>query len=185
MTKEREPFLRWGEKPDTAFALGTNALDESEDLENRLSFMFSLWKDKRCGKHFPERCELDPTEFHRLWPITFLLERLGDVTADWRVRFAGSAYGAVYGREVTGAKVSEIISEELAPQVIADFRRYMDTAIPIVNSGETTWPDRGNVYRYQRLLLPFGNACDQSNEGQVTHLLGVAAFYNSSGAIVF
>lgn len=46
--------------------------------------------------------------------------------------------------------------------------------------GETNWPDRGNVYRYQRVLLPYGNEA-----GEVTHLLGVAAFFNSGGATVF
>lgn len=156
-----------------------------EQLEARLDFMFSIWREKQKGKSMPGRQDLDPTEFHRLWPITFLLERCGDGEADWQVRFAGSAYGSVYGREVTGTRVSEIISEDLAPQVLADFRRCTSTGAPIINSGETTWPERGNVYRYQRLLLPYGETTDEKGKGQVTHLLGVAAFFNSAGATVF
>ncbi|HKK29361.1 MAG TPA: PAS domain-containing protein [Alphaproteobacteria bacterium] len=157
--------------------------ESAMDLEARLQFMFALWRQKRNGKCLPARSDLDPTEFHRLWPVTFLLEHYGD--NDWSVRFAGSAYGAVYGREVTGTMVSEIISEDLAPEVLADFRRCMGSAKPVVNSGETTWPDHGNVYRYQRLLLPFGECSAGCTNPRVTHLLGVAAFYNSSGATVF
>jgi hypothetical protein len=156
-----------------------------EKLEARLGFMFALWRELRRGKALPSRADLDPTEFHRLWPITFLLERVDEGKEDWQVRFAGSAYGSVYGREVTGTLVSEIISEELAPQVLADFRHCTDRAEPVVNSGETTWPDRGSVYRYQRLLLPFGSEGRSGEEMQVTHLLGVAAFFNSSGTTVF
>ena len=156
-----------------------------EQLETRLDFMFAIWRGKQKGNTLPGRQDLDPTEFHRLWPIPFLLERCGEGEADWQVRFAGSAYGSVYGREVTGTRVSEIISEDLAPQVLADFRRCTSTGAPIINSGETTWPERGNVYRYQRLLLPYGQTTGENGEQQVTHLLGVAAFFNSSGATVF
>lgn len=153
---------------------------EAEDkLEDRLAYIFQIWKDKANGRPLPARSDLDPSEFHRLWPITFMLERDGD-SQDWFVRFAGAAYSSVYGREITGARVSEIVPESLAPQVVDDLKRCIAQKQPIVIDGETSWPDRGNVYRYQRVLLPFG-----SEDGQVTHLLGVAAFYNSKGAVVF
>ena len=170
---------------DAAVADPSAPEDAQEQLEARLDYMFSIWREKQRGRNLPDRADLDPTEFHRLWPVTFLLERCGDGDGDWQVRFAGSAYGSVYGREVTGTRVSEIISEDLAPQVLADFRRCTDTGTPIINSGETTWPERGNVYRYQRLLLPYGECRDEEGKTQVTHLLGVAAFFNSSGATVF
>lgn len=156
-----------------------------EKLEARLDFMYSIWRGKQKGESVPSRADLDPTEFHRLWPVTFLLERCSDSDDDWQVRFAGSAYGSVYGREVTGTRVSEIISEELAPQVLADFRRCTDTGVPILNCGETTWPEQGNVYRYQRLLLPYGESAADNGSRRVTHLLGVAAFFNSAGTPVF
>ena len=160
---------------------------DSAALEARLGYMYKLWQGKRNGRDCPDRRDLDPTEFHRLWPITFLLERCESSDDDWQVRFAGSAYGAVYGKEVTGTRVSDIISEDLAPHVLADFRRCSDTALPILNSGETTWPEKGNVYRYQRLLLPFrtDETDVDAGRGSVTHLLGVAAFFNSAGAVVF
>lgn len=154
-------------------------------LEARLDFMYALWRNKQNGKRLPARSDLDPTEFHRLWPVTFLLERCDEREGDWQVRFAGSAYGSVYGREVTGTRVSDIISEDLAPHVLADFRRCAESGAPVVNSGETTWPERGNVYRYQRLLLPYGHSDDGTGNFRVTHLLGVAAFFNSGGATVF
>ncbi len=156
-----------------------------KQLEARLDYMYSIWRAKQKDKPLPGRADLDPTEFHRLWPITFLLERCGDNDTDWKVRFAGSAYGSVYGREVTGTRVSEIISEDLAPQVLADFRRCTETGEPILNCGETTWPEQGNVYRYQRLLLPYGESKDDGGKRRVTHLLGVAAFFNSTGTPVF
>lgn len=154
-------------------------------LEPRLAFMYSLWQKKQNIKGLPTRVDLDPTEFHRLWPVTFLLERCDEPVIDWRVRFAGSAYGSVYGREVTGTRVSEIISEDLAPQVLADFRHCSESGLPVISSGETTWPERGNVYHYQRLLLPYGIVDCSKAEISVTHLLGVAAFFNTTGAAVF
>lgn len=156
------------------------AMDKDpEALEGRLSFIYDLWKAKRRGRPLPSRADLDPAEFHRLWPVTFLLEK-GAGSDEWHVRFAGAAYSSVYGREITGACVREIVPESLAPQVLADLRQCIEEREPIVIDGETNWPDRGNVYRYQRVLLPYGSA-----DGKVTHLLGVAAFYNSAGATVF
>lgn len=183
-----DEYMVTGEEgvPDTDGAATSDCSPAgNEQLEARLDFMFAIWRGKQNGKPLPDRADLDPTEFHRLWPVTFLLERCGSSDSDWQVRFAGSAYGSVYGREVTGTRVSEIISEDLAPHVLADFRRCMDTGTPVVNSGETTWPERGNVYRYQRLLLPYGECCGDDGKTQVTHLLGVAAFFNSTGATVF
>ncbi len=148
-------------------------------IDERLSYIQSLWASKRSCLHVPARAKLDPAEFYRLWPTTFLLEWDSGLS-DWWVRFAGSAYGAVYGREITGARVSEIVPVSLAPQVLADLKRCAEMGEPVRTNGETNWPDRGNVYRYQRVLLPFG---DES--GHVTHLLGVAAFFNSTGATVF
>jgi len=148
-------------------------------LEERLKFICDLWQEKCGSKSLPARADLDPTEFHRLWPVTFLLER-DEAEGEWYVRFAGAAYGSVYGREITGARVRDLVPENLAPQVLNDMRQCIDARKPVVTGGETNWPDRGNVYRYQRVLLPFGR-----DDGAVTHLLGVAAFYNSKGATVF
>ena len=185
MTEENNGHQAFAEQETTPSTDAAASDSAQEQLEARLDYMFSIWRGKQKGRTLPDRADLDPTEFHRLWPVTFLLERCGDGDGDWQVRFAGSAYGSVYGREVTGTRVSEIISEDLAPQVLADFRRCTDTGTPIIYSGETTWPERGNVYRYQRLLLPYGEARDEEGKTQVTHLLGVAAFFNSSGATVF
>lgn len=153
--------------------------EHTRALEARLSFIFDLWQKKRGTKAMPSRAELDPADFHRLWPVTFLLEK-GTTGDDWYVRFAGAAYSSVYGREITGAPVREIVPASLAPQVLADLKQCIEEHEPIVIEGETNWPDRGNVYRYQRVLLPYG-----TEEEGVTHLLGVAAFYNSAGATVF
>jgi hypothetical protein len=147
--------------------------------DGRLASIKSLWASKRHGRRIPKRADLDPAEFYQLWPISFLLE-WDPALSDWIVRFAGSAYGAVYGREITGARVSEIVPQTLAPQVLSDLRLCSERQEPILIDGETSWPDRGNVYQYQRVLLPFGDG-----GGKVTHLLGVAAFFNSAGATVF
>jgi hypothetical protein len=162
---------------DTAASPGH--LAASRKLEDRLSFICDLWHAKRGAKPLPSRGDLDPAEFHRLWPVTFLLEK-DENSGEWYVRFAGAAYGSVYGREITGDRVQDIVPENLAPQVLADLRQCEEAREPIVIENETNWPDRGNVYRYQRVLLPFGR-----ENGEVTHLLGVAAFYNSAGATVF
>ena len=68
-----------------------------QKLEERLSFICDLWQAKRGAKPLPTRAELDPAEFHRLWPVTFLLEK-DQSDGEWYVRFAGAAYGSVYGR---------------------------------------------------------------------------------------
>jgi hypothetical protein len=115
-------------------AAGEHAEPTGNNLEERLAFIRSLWNAKRDGKGIPARVDLDPAEFHRLWPVTFLLEREGE-TADWRVRFAGSAYGSVYGREITGARVSDIVPAPLAPQVLEDLRRCVEVKEPIVIDG--------------------------------------------------
>ena len=39
---------------------------------------------------------------------------------EWYVRFAGAAYGSVYGQEITGARVRDIVPEGLATHVLDD-----------------------------------------------------------------
>lgn len=70
--------------------------------------LFSYWASLRGEAPAPARSRLDPRDITRLLPTVSLTEVLPGEAVDFRIRLAGTALYNVYGREITGRRLSEV-----------------------------------------------------------------------------
>ncbi len=153
-------------------------LPENADPEMR--WMMDYWMSKRGDRSIPLRSDIDPLDFYMFWPTIYLLE--GRALEDLNVKFAGTAYRSLYGFEVTGRRIVDIIPEEMVPKVIEDYATCLGKSIPVYRESSMTWRERNAPVSYNRLLLPFGK-----NSQTVRYILGFAIIftYTNKEKIVF
>ena len=75
--------------------------------------LFGYWASLRRGARLPARLQIDPRDIKRLLPTVSLIDVVRD-PLDFRMRLAGTALYGVYGREITGKKLSEIYNTSAA-----------------------------------------------------------------------
>lgn len=143
-------------------------LPENADPEMR--WMVDYWTSKRGDRLIPLRSDIDPLDFYKFWPTIYLLE--GASLEELIVKVAGTAYRSLYGFEVTGRRIIDIIPEEIAPQVVEDYAACLDKSIPVYRESSMTWRARNAPVSYNRLLLPFGR-----NTQTVGYILGFAVIF--------
>ncbi|HEY9549569.1 MAG TPA: PAS domain-containing protein [Kiloniellaceae bacterium] len=107
----------------------------------------------------------------------FILE--GHTINDLRVRLAGTVYRELYGFEVTGLRVGELIPFENRHDLLSGYDRCLRQQVPVYDVDRMTWRERGSDVCFERILLPFG-------EPQKTErILGFAQFFDSEGKRIF
>lgn len=148
----------------TQFALPPKAIDD-------MRWTLAYWNGQKGEAALPPKRLIDVTDFPaRLLPMLFLLERL-EAESSYIVRLAGTSYRQIYGREITGLTVDQLLQHSDAGNNLRlDLNRALDSAKPIFIDGAMTWPPTGERVPYQRLLLPY---CSDPG-GPVRFFLGVA-----------
>ena len=107
----------------------------------------------------------------------FILE--GESIDDLRVRLAGTVYRELYGFEVTGLRVGELIPFESRHDLLGGYDRCLRLQVPVYDVDKMTWRERGSEVCFECILLPFG-------EPQKTErILGFAQFFDSDGKKIF
>lgn len=151
-----------------------------EDAAPEMRWMMDYWITKRGDRQIPLRSDIDPLEFHKMWSTTYFLE--GTTLEDLYVKVAGTAYWSLYGYEVTGQRIVDLIPGVSAPHVIADYVMCLENRVPVYREGRMTWREKNTPIAYARLLLPFGKTMQT-----VAYILGYAIVfsYDSKERIVF
>ncbi len=157
---------------DTAENQTSDMLPEQAD--EHLKWAVGYWDEHRSRRAMPARNDVDPMDFPKLLPTTYLLERTSD--HDFTVRVAGTRFREVYGREVTGEKISSFIPTDTGRDFHQDVELCCKHIGPVYREGRATWRPSGVATRFQRVLLPLG-----SRDGFVDHLLGFAVFFDEEG----
>lgn len=147
-------------------------LPESADAAMR--WMMDYWMSKRGDRSIPLRSDIDPLEFYKYWPTIYFVE--GRTLEDLYVKVAGTAYWSLYGYEVTGRRIVDLIPGETAPHVIADYVVCLENKTPIYREGKMTWREKNAPISYARLLLPFGKTTQA-----VEYILGFAVVFSYDG----
>jgi hypothetical protein len=89
--------------------------------------LFAYWASLRSGGRLPSRGDIDPIHFKRQLPTVSLIEVMRE-PLDFRMRLAGTGLYSVYGREITGRRLSEVYS----PPALDYWRREL---VEIVREG--------------------------------------------------
>ncbi len=137
--------------------------------EDGIAFFERYWTQLCGARPLPAPGEIDPLDFPRFLPCIFLLD--GATLETLTLRLAGTFYRELYGFEITGKGVTELIPFDRTPDILEEYRACLYEARLAFHTGEVTWRDRGAELRYRRILMPFGS------NNQVTRIMGFAEFH--------
>lgn len=144
-----------------------------ENADPEIRWMMDYWMSKRGERQIPLRSDIDPLDFYKFWPTTYLVE--GETLEELYVKVAGTAYRSLYGYEVTGRKIVDLIPGRLAQQVIDDYIDCLESKAPVYSEESMAWRERNAPVFYHRLLLPFGKKTQE-----VAYILGFAVVFTLS-----
>jgi len=130
--------------------------------------LFAYWASRRAGAKLPARRALDPAGMKRLLPTISLIDVLGE-PLDFRMRLAGTGLYDVYGREITGRRISEIYNNAAADYWRAELAGVVRNARPAVGVHNLAWRGASHL-SVLWLRLPLS-----SNGSDVDMILGYDA----------
>src|SRR3546814_2341896 len=82
---------------------------------------------------------------------------------DLRVRLAGTVYRELYGFEVTGLRVGELIPFENRHDLLSGYDRCLRQQVPVYDVDRMTWRERGSDVCFERILLPLDRKSTRLN----------------------
>ena len=140
--------------------------------------LFAYWASLRQGARLPGRRHLDPAGIKRLLPTVSLID-VGGAPDDYRMRLAGTGLYGVYGREITGKRLSDIYNTAAADYWRAELGKVVAERRPAVGVHNLAWRGASHL-SILWLRLPLA-----SNGRDVDMILGYDAVIGpqSSGAV--
>lgn len=118
----------------------------------RLRRLAAYWAE-RGGGRLPRRADIDPVDFAWLLGQVFLLDVIREQALDFRFRLFGSEMARVYGRDLTGRRLSELEDREFTAALRPDYASVASSGRPLLRRGRLEWSQRDHI-GYERLLLP-------------------------------
>jgi hypothetical protein len=100
--------------------------------------LFGYWASLRAGGRLPARRDLDPGRFKRHLPTVSLIDVLRD-PQDFRIRLAGTGLYNVYGREITGRRLSEVYAGAAVDYWRGELAQVVREGRPAVGAHNLAW----------------------------------------------
>jgi hypothetical protein len=105
--------------------------------------LFAYWTSLREGARLPGRRRLDPAAIKRLLPTVSLIDVTRAAEAggplEFRMRLAGTGLYGVYGREITGKRLSDIYNTAAADYWRAELGKVVAERRPAVGVHNLAW----------------------------------------------
>jgi hypothetical protein len=105
--------------------------------------LFAYWASLRDGARLPGRAQLDPAGIKRLLPTVSLIDvrpnLQGAGRTEFRMRLAGTGLYGVYGREITGKRLSEIYNTAAADYWRVELGKVVAEKRPAVGVHSLAW----------------------------------------------
>ena len=140
--------------------------------DEEIGAIVAHWDRLRGTLRLPKSDTIDPLELKPFLSRIFIID--GSAIDEMQLRLAGTSYRDLYGFEITSKKLTELIPATQRPDLLEDYESCLARAAPVYHSGSMTWRANGGQVRYERVLLPFGEA------RQVNRILGFAVFFDSN-----
>ena len=140
-------------------------------------FFLDYWLRLKGEAALPDPDLIDPLDFFSHLSRVYILE--GQRLEDLHIRVAGTVYRDLYGFEITGKRLVDLIPFRHRPDLLADYARCLRDRVPVFRAGTMNWRTQGSEISYDRILLPFG--ADQT----VEKILGFAEFFDTDGSKTF
>jgi len=134
--------------------------------QDALRHLAEAWSSARQGDGFPSRRDLDPTQFPRLLPHLYILDR-EPPPVHWRYRLAGvEIHQSLQRMTMKGCGLDEVISSKAISLVSKRWASVGDRGVAIYMSGPI-YRDSESYRLGGRLLLPLSESRDRSVTGLV------------------
>lgn len=122
-------------------------------LPPSLARFLALWESKRGSRRMPNR---EDFSFEDLWPWLGQLNLIAVEGDDGRFVVFSETSTRLYGREMTGKRISDFVPQVLADAALADHRAFMaGGGIPMSTLVDITYEYR--AMRWTRLVLPLAD----------------------------
>jgi len=136
--------------------------------------LYGYWASLRKGARLPSRSDIQPEDFKRLLPTVSLIDVLHD-PLDFRQRLAGTGLYSVYGREITGHKLTDVYNSTAADYWRGELTKVVESRKPIVGVHNLAWRGASHL-SILWLRLPLA-----SNGRDVDMILGYDAVVGIQG----
>ena len=143
--------------------------------------LFGYWASLRRGARLPARRQLDPREIKRLLPTVSLID-VAREPLDFRMRLAGTALYGVYGREITGKRLSEIYSASAADYWRTELGKVVADGRPAAGVHNLAWRGAAHLSILWLRLPLAGNGRDVDMILGFDALIGVSQPARSQAA---
>lgn len=106
--------------------------------------LFGYWASLRSAGRLPSRRDIDPQDFKRLLPTISLID-VEREPLDFRLRLAGTGLYGVYGREITGRRLSDVYAPQAAEDWRAELTKVVTEKRPLVGVHNFAWRGAGHL----------------------------------------
>ena len=100
--------------------------------------LFAYCASLRAPGRLPGRGDIDPGRFKRHLPTVSLIDVVSD-PLDFRMRLAGTGLYGVYGREITGRRLSEVYAGSAAEYWRTELSQIVKERRPSVGAHNLAW----------------------------------------------
>lgn len=125
--------------------------DPATIRDSRLCRFHAYWQEKRAGREFPRRADIDPVDFAYLLGQVTLVD-IHDDPRIYRWRLVGMWWREKFGIEATGMWVDDWPFEDQRRAVRSTYDRVVAARRPLVFA-RSVWLDR-RKFDCETLLLP-------------------------------
>jgi hypothetical protein len=137
----------------------------------KLQALYAYWSDKRTGRRFPARADLDPIEMRYVLGDLMLVDVLDDESLRFHIRLHGCNLFQHHGGELTGKMLDELPATERRELVTQTFTQVATTGEPMQAYREFVLDDRWA--QYEAVVLPL------SSDGLRVNMLLVGQIYSN------
>ncbi len=113
--------------------------------------LYDYWRACAQSRAMPSRFDIDPVAIPHLLPGLSLLDTGGDLDS-LKYRLAGTRVGEIYGAEITGRAVFDVVFQHKKDYWRSVYRRVLDEGIPM--QGAVRGPAAGREHLIADLVAP-------------------------------
>jgi len=139
-----------------------------ELVEPRLRRLYAYWCERRQGRRFPARRDLDPLDFRYVLGHVMLIDVLREPLR-FRFRLHGSEIVNRVRYDLTGKLLDELPDREYRAYALERCRGLVETGEPLHTAQDRELD--GRIHRYEALWLPL------SDDGARVTMLMCALIY--------
>lgn len=136
--------------------------------EPALARLYAYWEEKRGGRPFPARADIDPLDFSYVLGNVILVDVRHDPLR-FRIRLYGSNLAQRMNFDMTGRDIDDHPSAEFRARVARDWQQTVKSR-QVSHKMIDEWMDDRRI-RYESLRLPL------STDGRVIDMLLVAVMH--------